>query len=257
MRLTLWTLFGFALLFGSNGNSTPPEGSPYQEVLENDVLYIETIGTLGASKRKLVRWEDGILPLKFDKKFSKNQKAEFMRLCNEWSQVANVRCLEGKYKGRQVQVTGKSDWGCFAVWGMGTHFVVVKHRMNLAPGCWNRRTLLHEMGHAFGLIHEHQRPDRDQHIRIVEKNLKKGFLGLDKKINYDSESADVHTEYDLLSIMHYHSTAGSKNKKETIQVLPPKEHLQRLMGRLDMITEFDARAMAALYGPPVVEPVFP
>ena len=34
---------------------------------------------------------------------------------------------------------------------------------------------LHELMHALGFYHEHSRPDRDQHINIVTKNVAKGL----------------------------------------------------------------------------------
>ncbi|CAG0925966.1 unnamed protein product, partial [Notodromas monacha] len=39
------------------------------------------------------------------------------------------------------------------------------------PGCWVTGTIIHELLHAFGLIHQHQRYDRDNYITIKTQNV--------------------------------------------------------------------------------------
>ncbi|KAF2872078.1 hypothetical protein BDV95DRAFT_618650 [Massariosphaeria phaeospora] len=100
------------------------------------------------------------------------------------------------------------------------------------------KTIAHELGHVFGLYHEHQRPDRDLYVAFQCKNL----AGYDNAVKLVAEAGGVHTmkqvcndvglarkykfweiadfhtietppillnyperEYDTESIMHYHS----------------------------------------------------
>ena len=42
------------------------------------------------------------------------------------------------------------------------------------PGAVQKGTVLHEFMHALGFHHEHCRPDRDQHIQVLEENIQEG-----------------------------------------------------------------------------------
>ena len=39
--------------------------------------------------------------------------------------------------------------------------------------------------HALGFRHEHQRPDRDDYIKVLSENIKSGFKSEFEKIYYD------------------------------------------------------------------------
>ncbi len=66
------------------------------------------------------------------------------------------------------------------------------------------RTILHELGHSLGLIHEHQRPDRDQYIKVnwevLTEEEKLQFIIIEPNL-YKWQ----HFPYDYDSIMHYDS----------------------------------------------------
>lgn len=217
-------------------NLQGPSSSPFQ--------------TYSASLAKLQPWEDGVLPIEFTKTISDKNKERFFETCRIWESVANVKCILGKYKNRSLKVGNWIDSACWSLWGMGTHFAFFKRRMNLTNGCWSHSTLLHELGHAFGLIHEHQRPDRDQYITILDKNASGEFLGLNIPINFGIQNAKLHTPYDFFSIMHYSRTAFSKNGQDTIVPKPSYSQYIDIMGRVVQISRGDAAALVNLYGPP-------
>ncbi|GBO08640.1 Astacin [Araneus ventricosus] len=41
-------------------------------------------------------------------------------------------------------------------------------------GCLTEGIILHEMSHTVGIIHEHNRPDRDNYIKILLQNIPEG-----------------------------------------------------------------------------------
>ncbi|MEM7720181.1 MAG: M12 family metallopeptidase [Pseudomonadota bacterium] len=72
--------------------------------------------------------------------------------------------------------------------------------MNLSKNC-SRGTVVHEILHALGFRHEHQRNDRDQHLTVLTKHILPE--GRDNFEEYKSGMSSYGTSYDYNSIMHY------------------------------------------------------
>lgn len=68
--------------------------------------------------------------------------------------------------------------------------------------------IAHEIGHALGFFHEHQRRDRDKYIRINGENLIKGREALFAVI-HSSMIENLGVEYDYTSDMHYNPKVSS------------------------------------------------
>ena len=79
--------------------------------------------------------------------------------------------------------------------------------------CFTDSLIVHEFLHAFGFLHEHQRPDRDWYVEIVWPNILEwtymAFMKFPHFFSFD-------VPYDGNSIMHYAHNAGSKNGQSTI-----------------------------------------
>uniref|UniRef100_A0A1L8EGY5 Metalloendopeptidase n=1 Tax=Haematobia irritans TaxID=7368 RepID=A0A1L8EGY5_HAEIR len=85
----------------------------------------------------------------------------------------------------------------------------------LDTGCFKLGTIVHEVLHSLGFHHQQCASDRDDFVKIVEENIKEGKEGNFKKYDADTVS-DFGIEYDYGSVLHYSSTAFSKNGQKTI-----------------------------------------
>ncbi len=100
-------------------------------------------------------------------------------------------------------------------------------------------SVIHEVGHAIGLFHEHSKPNRDEHILIHPENMEPGM-----EINFQLLDEAIYTEgFDFSSIMLYTSFGGSKNGEPTITKLDGSVfYTQR-----DYLTQADIEAVKKMY----------
>ncbi|CAD5219550.1 unnamed protein product [Bursaphelenchus okinawaensis] len=134
--------------------------------------------------------------------------------------------LETKTCFKFVERTTQKDYlnirkedGCYSYVGR----VGGKQLMSLSSGCLYSYIIQHELLHALGLEHEHQRHDRDKYIKVKFKNVEKG-----KEDNFDKISShliDLYDQpYDFKSIMHYDSKAFGRydwNKRRKLETMLP------------------------------------
>ncbi|MDX1695639.1 MAG: M12 family metallopeptidase [Ketobacteraceae bacterium] len=131
-----------------------------------------------------------------------------------------------------------------------------------------RRAVIHEIGHALGFVHEHQRADASSYLKLETSNMIPEIMG---EYTPEEKNAVFLSRYDYYSIMHYGTRQGAKNQFDVssyeerlktlipIEDLPPSilppavpatfEQMESFQLTNDSISATDAAAANAFYAP--------
>jgi astacin (peptidase family M12A) len=160
------------------------------------------------------RWPGDVIPYQIAPGFSASQITAINDAMAHWSSKTYFT-FHLKTSGDPDFVTFKPTSGagaCFSHLGRksGEQFI------ELEAGC-GKGEIIHEIGHAVGFIHEHQRTDRDQYVTINIDNVDPDFkYAFDKfVVQYGGDGANAGS-YDYASIMHYGAFDFSINGLRTI-----------------------------------------
>ncbi|KAJ1353241.1 Astacin (Peptidase M12A) [Parelaphostrongylus tenuis] len=102
----------------------------------------------------------------------------------------------------------------------------------------------HELGHTLGFSHTHSRPDRDEHITIIRKNIRDDLLPEFNKSDIRTMNT-YNLPYDYGSIMHYSAKSASKNNEIVMRPRPDDRYLQTIGS--PMISFYDKLAVNLHY----------
>jgi hypothetical protein len=120
------------------------------------------------------------------------RKRQIKMAIEHWENETSIKFVERTDESNYVEFI-KSD-GCWSNLGM------IKGRQKIGVADWAEKgTMIHEIGHTLGLIHEHSRLDREKYIVIDEDNIKPT-----KQHNFDPQPNSVNSsDFDFGSIMIY------------------------------------------------------
>lgn len=183
--------------------------------IEGDILVPRKVTSVGRNGMvsESYRWRDGIVPFEIMGAFD----ARAMDLI-EQAIVGyhDNTCIKFVPRGRtdtdyiSIQSGNSGCWS--SVGRIGGRQVV-----NLqSPGCTSKvGTVMHELMHALGFLHEQNREERDQYVDIVMGNVRKGY-----EVNFEKaapgSASGFGVGYDYGSVMHYSDSAFSVNGERTI-----------------------------------------
>jgi hypothetical protein len=199
---------------------------------------------------KFQGWEGGVLPVEFAPDVSDAQRAQVMRVCAGWGKITPVSCIPRPSQIGYLRIDkgDATNVACSSAVGQARRLVAYgQHLGQGAPGqptCWVDSVIYHELGHAFGFIHEHQRPDRDIYLTIDF-----GTVPEDRRSNFTKAVlADPRGPYDFLSIMHYAADAFSSDpNRHSMLTNPGYVSYFDPMGTSREPTDLDHVALQHLY----------
>lgn len=155
------------------------------------------------------------LKVSFDNNSDPKLIEEILFVANEWSRHCSMFFIEEKkYELSDIYVSLKKGFGFYSAIGLQSKVFIAKNKpsMNLDPN-WGlesgfstkkelryrycKSMVMHEFGHALGLIHEHQREDRPFSINVkyVKNNFEK--LGMP---SYDAAKENIIKTYQNINV---------------------------------------------------------
>jgi hypothetical protein len=198
------------------------------------------------------RWPGGCIVFRKLDELHELSTAEiglFQDAMAHWSQNADVRFLERTTQDSFVTFKPDADPADGISYSSSIGMQGDEQFIRLDPITTRDdriRTSRHEVGHALGMYHEHQRRDREHDIDINEAEIKDLSCRLNI-VNIISDQDGVKVgDYDLNSIMHYGTF--KKCSKDGQTPIISLEHGDPLPSRSDSVSRGDRDSAAVLNG---------
>jgi len=184
-------------------------------------------------------WEDGKIPYYLTGDFSEDEVAVIEEAMLTWEGICNVKFEKVNPMASAYHIIRLHEY----VWTSSIGENNAECFMYFGDGYNELEHSIHELGHCLGLVHEHQRPDRDNYV-LINWNKIYSVYHHNFEIIENPLIEEQSYPYDYESIMHYPINAFSRDGSVTIDVLDGSV-VQR-----NGISPFDAQKVQDIYGLP-------
>ena len=166
------------------------------------------------------KWSDNTIVYRING-LSAQVRTELQKSFDEWSNKTGIRFKERSDESTYVTISSSGSNSNSGVATLGANgsrgFIRLGTRATAV-------VIIHEIGHTLGYIHEQNRSDRDDYVRILFDNIQTDA----QDQFFKSNSATLLTDrLDLSSTMMYGSFTFSKNGRPTITDLNGNTYPQR------------------------------
>jgi hypothetical protein len=196
----------------------------------------------GCYEAVITQWDKGEIPYFLSGNFSDDNVSVIKKAMSRWESVCGVTFTEVEPRSSAYNIIRTNNT---IEWSSTIGENNVQCYMYFGDGSDQYGHTLHELGHCLGLLHEQQRPDRDEYVTIVWENIYPEY-----RDNFRVENNPLIKEqnypYDYGSIMHYGPTGFSFNGLPTII---PKDPTAEIGQRIDL-SVYDIQKARAIYGLP-------
>ncbi len=183
-------------------------------------------------------WTNKIVYYQIDAQFPSVLRNSFLTACNEWNRLTGIRFVQRTSTAQVNYIYVFKGNGDYSMLGM------IGGKQNLSLNDTNQGVAIHELGHALGMVHEHQRSDRDVALLVNPAADPSNVINRFQSYNYGA--------FDWSSIMLYRSKPLGNGTYDMVRrsdrrAFPNTIESARAVGRYALPSVSDVNLMRSIY----------